>query len=530
MIAASGLIVRRETDVEVPIEHDDDMKPQAEATTGTKRDIEFKQAELKEYQDLFELVPCLITVQDRDYRLINYNRLFADKFDPKPGDFCFHAYKGRDRKCETCPVEKTFRDGQIHRSEETGPNKDGTMSTWIVVSAPIRDDSGEIVSAMEINLDITERRLLEQEAEKSEQKYRAIFNNIPNPVFVLDAGTLEVLDFNDSVEQVYGYSKGELHRISFLELHAPGEREASARRLKSAEVINQVRHRHGSGRWIYVNIRVSPSEYNGKKVLIVTSSDITKRLETESQLAQASKLATLGEMATGVAHELNQPLSVIKTVSSFFMKKIASGKTIDTDTLHSMLSKVDSNVDRATKIITHMRLFARKSEAQLGRVGVTDVLDRVLDIFSQQLKARGIVIEKNYSAGLPSILADPDRLEQVFINLIINARDAIEERWEGRECGSGDKKISINARARGRVVFVEVRDTGTGIPAAVRDKIFDPFFTTKKVGKGTGLGLSISYGIVRDCGGDIRVPSGDGQGACFVLQFPAAEGDDERLR
>jgi histidine kinase len=531
MITATRRIARGDSRVEVKVGQDDEMRQLAEAITSMGKEIGQKQAELnrqrKEYQNLFELVPCLITVQDHNYRIINYNRQFADTFSPEPGDYCFHAYKGRDRKCETCPVERTFADGQIHRSEETGFDRNGNLSTWIVISSPIRDESGEIVSAMEINLDITERRLLEQEVEASEQKYHAIFNNIPTPVFVLDPETLAVLDCNDSMKPVYGYDKGELLNRSFLDLHEPDEREEYAERMKSAQEINQVRHRHKDGRWIYVNIRISPSEYQKQRVLLVTTSDITKRLETEEQLAQASKLATLGEMATGVAHELNQPLSVIKTVSSFFMKKIHAGQEIRQETLHSMLSKVDSNVDRATKIITHMRLFARKTEVQLVRMQVSDVLDRAFDIFSQQLKVRGIEVVREFAPSLPPIMADPDRLEQVFINLLINARDAIEERWEGCDVESGDKRITIRTRAGNGLVVVEVEDTGTGIDEAVRDKIFDPFFTTKEVGKGTGLGLSISYGIVRDCGGDIRVISGAGTGACFMAQFPAKEEEDE---
>ncbi len=319
MIAATRRIARGESDVGVEVRQEDEMGQLADAITYMGGEIERKQAALtkqrKEYQRLFELVPCIITVQDRNYRLINYNREFAEKFAPTPMDTCYHAYKGRTTKCEPCPVERTFEDGEVHQSEESGRNWDGTMSHWIVIASPVWNEKGEIQSAMEISLDITERRLLEQELIKSEQKYHAIFNNIPNAVFVLDPDTLDVLDCNDSVTLVYGYEIGEFLNRSFLELHEGEEHEQFERMLGAYNVLNRVRHKHKTGRRIYVNIRISPSEYNGQNVLLVTTSDITKRLETEEQLAQASKLATLGEMATGVAHELNQPLSVIKTVS-----------------------------------------------------------------------------------------------------------------------------------------------------------------------------------------------------------------------
>ncbi len=531
MIAATRRIARGRHDVELDVRQEDEMGQLAGAITHMGREIEQKQTALnmqrKDYQRLFELVPCIITVQDRNYRLINYNREFAEKFAPTPVDTCYHAYKGRTSKCDSCPVEKAFKDGKIHRSEESMVSWDGTMSHWIVVASPIRDEKGEIQWAMEISLDITDRKLLEQELEKSEQKYHAIFNNIPNPVFVLDPDTLKIIDCNNSATQVYGYDKADLLGRSFLGFHEPEEYERFENMLRSRNVLNQVKHLHSNGRRIFVNIRVSPSEYDGERVLLVTTSDITKRLETEEQLAQASKLATLGEMATGVAHELNQPLSVIKTVSSFFMKKINAQQDISHDILYQMLGKVDSNVDRATKIITHMRLFARKSEVKLVQVQVTEVLERAFDIFTQQLKMRGIEVVREFAPDLPFIMADPDRLEQVFINLLINARDAIEERWGGRECEAGDKRITVRTRRDEGYVIVEVQDTGPGIDPAFRDKIFEPFFTTKEVGKGTGLGLSISYGIVRDCGGDICEEAGEGSGACFTVRFPVKDEEDE---
>ena len=533
MIEATRRIARGEQDVDPEVTQEDEMGQLAEAITYMGHEIQRKQAALdkqrKEYRNLFELVPVIITVQDRNFNLLRYNRAFSEMFNPEPRDTCYHAYKGRTTKCESCPVEKVFADGEIHRSEESGVNRDGTISHWIVIASPVRDEDGEIHAAMEISLDITGRRLLEQELEKSERKYHAIFNNIPNPVFVLDPESLEILDCNDSMSQVYGWDREEILKRSFLELYEPEERERFAEMLRSFNVINRVKHRHKTDRRIFVNIRVSPSEYSGQKVLLVTTSDITKRLETEEQLAQASKLATLGEMATGVAHELNQPLSVIKTVSSFFMKKIRNGSEIARDTLNDMLAKVDSNVDRATKIITHMRLFARKSEIRLVETQVTDPLDRAFDIFTQQLKVRGIEVVREVAPDLPPVMADPDRLEQVFINLLINARDAIEERWEGKEVEPGDKRIDVMTRAEDGFVSVEIRDTGAGVAKEHRDKIFDPFFTTKEVGKGTGLGLSISYGIVKDCGGEILLDPCDGPGPALSSDSPQRKEDHESI-
>ena len=511
----------------VAVEPDNEMGQLAAAINQMSDEIAKKQRELNEqrdeYQTLFERVPCLITVQDRNFKLLRFNREFYERFAPQSDDYCFHAYKNRDEKCVNCPVEKTFDDGLPHYGEETGLNKDGTLTHWIVRTSPIKNAGGEIVAAMEMSLDITERKQLEEKLKESERKYYEIFNNIPNPVFVLDPDSLRILDCNESVKSVYGYAKDEIKSISFLDLFFEKDFAQYSSMLKTLSVINQVKHINKAGKALFVNIRISPSAYPGKGVLLVTTSDITKRLETEQQLIQASKMATLGEMATGVAHELNQPLSVIKTASSFSINKIEKNESIEDETLFNILLKIDGSVDRATKIINHMRQFARKSDMDLQMLDVNEVLERAFEIFNQQLKLRGIEVVRQMDRKCPRIKADPGRLEQVFINLLMNARDAIEEKWSPIESKPGEKQIILKTISNRQNVVCEICDTGKGIPETISDKIFEPFFTTKEVGKGTGLGLSISYGIVKDCGGSIQAVPNKPQGACFVLKFPLPE-------
>jgi histidine kinase len=167
-------------------------------------------------------------------------------------------------------------------------------------------------------------------------------------------------------------------------------------------------------------------------------------------------------------------------------------------------------------------MFARKTDLKLTPVQLNEVLQNAFEIFSQQLKVRGIEVVWDLDPDLPKIKGDSGRLEQVFINLILNARDAIEENWAESDPRSGEKCITLKTKRQGGRVIAEVRDSGPGIPEANINKIFEPFFTTKEVGKGTGLGLSISYGIVKDCNGDIRAESLPGGGACFRLTFPVS--------
>ncbi|MBS3733107.1 MAG: PAS domain S-box protein [Desulfobacterales bacterium] len=486
-----------------------------------------KQAELnkqkEKYRNLFELVPCEIAVLNTDFRLLHFNHRFAEKFNPELGEYCFRACKGREQRCEPCPVEKTFEDGLAHFSEETGYAKDGTTAYWLVVTSPQKDDdTGEVTGALEMTLDLTDLKLLEDKLKKSEKKYRDIFNNIANPIFVIDREDFTIYDCNKSVQGVYGYSKSEICGTRFTDLFVADDRKYFEQLMKTRNEIHRARHLRKSEKALFVNMRISPSEYEGKSVYLVTTSDITQRLEAEQQLIQASKMATLGEMATGVAHELNQPLSVIKTASSYLMKKIKNNTPIDEQNLYTMAEEIDSHINRATKIINHMREFGRKSEIDTENINVNPVIEKAFEIFAQQLKLRGIDVAWELSPDLPGVKADASKLEQVIINLLVNARDAIEEHWGQRpsDTETEDKKIWIRSHSDGRFVTIEVEDTGSGIPPDLVEKIFEPFFTTKDTGKGTGLGLSISYSIIKEWGATIHAESGRSQGARFVIRFP----------
>lgn len=541
LITGAQLIAEGGQCTRIDIDQPDEMGTLVHTIERMGKSISDKQIELNrqrdEYQTLFSLVPCIITVQDRNFRLLRYNQEFREKFRPKPGDTCYHAYKGRSEKCPNCPVEKSFDTGLSFTSEESGLDADGTIRHWLVTSSPIKNAEGQVVAAMEMCLDITSRKQLEDKLEKSERKYLAIFKNIPNPVFVLDEGSLAILDCNESVKPVYGFDRAELLGASFLSLFPEDDRETYRVKLRQKSLHDRVSNVAKDGRRLFVTVRLSPSEYGGQKVLLVTTSDMTKRLETEQQLIQASKMATLGEMATGMAHELNQPLSVIKTASSFIRRKIDRGEELARDILATLSEEIDGHVDRASKIINHLREFGRKPEMKLEPVDAGGILKRALDIFSQQLKLREIEVVQDIAPDLPPVMADAGRLEQVFINMLINARDAIEEKWEGKAGRQGGgaacaiagaeapspaepKRITLAAHVTQGCVRVEIADTGCGIPPGVREKIFEPFFTTKRVGKGTGLGLSISYGIIQDCGGAIRAESEPGHGTRFVIDLP----------
>jgi histidine kinase len=491
-------------------------------------------------QTVFDAMPCIVSVQDREFRVIRGNRKFEGEFGKRIGERCYRVYKGLDGICPDCSVAKTFEDGQVHHSEETVIKRSGEEATILVTTAPIFDPEQRVNAAIEMSLDITGLRTLQAQLKRSEERYRILFNNQPNPILVLSLDGFRVVDVNDTALTAYGYTREEFKQGGFLGLAPKDVRKRMEQVLRQqGKEILRVPHHRKDGAQMIGNIRVSYPQEAMKGLAIVTVSDVTDRVRTEEQLAQASKLATLGQMSAGVAHELNQPLSVIKSAAtflSFLSKKViekGAGEsqnappvvTIQTDVLRSLADEIDSHVDRATRIIQHLRDFGRKSEFSRTEVDVNDCIRSVFTMLGTQLYNRGIRHHLNLEESVPPVMADKNRLQQVFLNLVINARDAIEERLQKDRELQEEMGLFVTTFTKGGRVVAAFRDTGCGMPESIRGKIFDPFFTTKEVGKGTGLGLSISYGIVKDYDGEIVVESTPGEGTTFVISFPAVGRD-----
>ncbi len=355
----------------------------------------------------------------------------------------------------------------------------------------------------------------------SEKKYRRLFNADPNPIFILDRESLTILDANARAESHYGYSRREFLQMSFTDLgyHEDALEITASFREKtdqSSILFAKKQHRRKNGSLFYANIHVCEAEYMGSDALIATTTDITKSVQKEAQLVQASKLATLGEMAAGIAHELNQPLNVIKIGSDFLKEMAGSGKTMAEEDLKDVTGEISGQVDRAAAIISHMRDFARISDIEAQEVDINKPIRDVFKMLGQQLRLREITWKLNLQDTLPPIMGDNNRLEQVFINLVTNARDILEQKPAGAE-----RFLTIHSFTENNDVVVRVSDTGQGIEDDILERIFEPFFTTKEVGKGTGLGLSISHAIVEDYGGTLTVESTLDKGTTFELRFPA---------
>jgi signal transduction histidine kinase len=219
-------------------------------------------------------------------------------------------------------------------------------------------------------------------------------------------------------------------------------------------------------------------------------------------------------------------LNVIQVSADYILKIIRKGQSLDAGEMKNVAEDIIASVERASFVIKHVRDFSRQSDIVRSRVVINDPIRDVFKILGHQLKVHDIDVALDLDPEVPAILADHNRLEQVFVNLVSNAIDAIDEKQAHPERTDPTKRLAIRSyRDNGRVV-VEVSDSGVGMPEHVKTKLFEPFFTTKKVGKGTGLGTSISYGIVKDYNGHIEVESEPGRGTTFRLIFPI-EGQGE---
>lgn len=236
--------------------------------------------------------------------------------------------------------------------------------------------------------------------------------------------------------------------------------------------------------------------------------------QTQADLIQAGKLAGLGQMSAALSHEFNQPLAAAKTYAE------TSGVLMDlgrTDEARDNVRRISALIDRMASISKHLRNFARKPNEKLGPVLLDDVMRDTLEIVATRLKTADAILDVEIDPMLPAVKAGAVRLQQVLVNIITNAADAVE--------GLEDRRITVSAEKESDKVIVSVRDRGPGVPPAIRERIFDPFFTTKGVGKGLGLGLSISYNIIKDFGGSLSVGEHPDGGAVFIIELDAADGN-----
>ena len=281
-------------------------------------------------------------------------------------------------------------------------------------------------------------------------------------------------------------------------------------RLKEIRNIYKLHTATRANRALVLNIALAPlQDVPGQTGALVVVEDVTARITLEEQLQQREKLSSIGLLAAGVAHEVNTPLTGVSSYTQMLL-----GMLNENDPKHALLQKVRTQAERATNIVNNLLNFSRTGSAtEFGETDVARVLDDTLQLLEPQLRRSQIEIVRSYGTDAPEAYANAGKLQQVFTNLILNARDAIPD---------GGRIIVATGTAEDGSLLVEVTDTGIGIAPENIAKIYDPFYTTKGVGQGTGLGLAVSYGIVQEHGGHISVDSTPGRGTTFHITLPTA--------
>lgn len=348
---------------------------------------------------------------------------------------------------------------------------------------------------------------------ESESKYRRLFATSRDPIFICSSDK-KMLDINAAGIRMFQFAdKEEALSIETIENLFLDNREST----QLIEKINQsgfvkeyevsLVSRSGDHLYglvtanIFTDALGSPAGFEG------VIRDITHKKNMQKHLARAEKLAAVGQMAAGLAHEINNPLGVINCYANLIQKSARDNPSIKND-----VEIIQKHTLNCKHIVEDLLNFARVSDTRKAKGDVRQALDAVLDILDKQTVGKGIKVERRYANRMPEVVIDQDKMRQVFINLVINAIHAIEKKG----------LIVVSAKVSEDSAFIEIRirDTGPGIPKEHLDSIFDPFFTTKKTGEGTGLGLSISYGIIQEHGGDIQVTSSSQNGTLFTITLP----------
>ncbi len=455
------------------------------------------------------------TVNESTCRLLQYreaeligqpvDRIITDGFDAGNGlpanGYPFH-------------VEKNYR------------LKDGRQIPVSFSSSILQDESGNPLGIVCVAQDITERKQAEEELRSSERKYRrlstefhALLDAIPDSLTLIDP-ELNILWANKGAEQLIGLQPEAL--LSGKACYQVRQGYTSASKecpiLKSFTTGREAQNHQLTPGGKNYEVRAFPIKDDAGAVtsVIEVVVDITEKMKLQADATQAAHLASLGELAAGVAHEINNPINSIINYAQILQDDSEQGSpSVD------IINRILNDGDRIATIVRSLLSFARVSSEEKLPTGIDDILETALALTRTQLRKEGINLKVSCSETLPSVRVNPQQIEQVFLNIINNSRYALNRKYatanEDKILDITAGMISGNAEPRLRVTFT---DHGTGIAADVLDQVLHPFFSTKPMGVGTGLGLSISHGIVSDHGGKIKIDSAEGQFTRVVIDLP----------
>src|SRR3989449_1818844 len=408
----------------------------------------------------------------------------------------------------------------IQGREITLIRKDGTSIVCLNTATAVRDNGGHVVRYQGALMDITERREMERRLHQQQEFARRLVDNFPDLILVLDAASHYTF-VSPRCKEVLGYDVEDTQQMEFGGRTHPEDLPAVLSLYKDIIAGKQIfasleiRVRHKQGEWRRIRFNFSPlsDEKGNIEGVVLSGRDVTDLKRLEEQLIQAEKLAAMGQMLAGVAHELNNPLTAILGVTELLRERPGADEST-----RRQLELTHRQARRAARIVQNLLEFSRPASPQKKPLDLNNILERTLQLHEHSLRRNNIEVDFRLPAELPGVVGDANQLIQIFLNLITNAEQAIRE---VRDSG----RIQIRAGRIGNQLTITVQDDGVGIRPEALQRIFDPFYTTKRPGGGTGLGLSICMSIIREHGGNIEAETLPAGGSAFTIYLPVASGD-----
>jgi PAS domain S-box-containing protein len=454
-----------------------------------------------------------------------HSEFFSDSLMPllgwaKDSELCRQpgqAVHPDDRQHWLDRTRALLRDGQVRSRYRLRDHRGGYH--WVLDEARLlRDDLGQPVEVVGLWLDVSEATEAAERVRQSEERYRVLVEDSPamicryRPDLQLLFGNRPLAEQLECApeqlgEMNLGHWMSDSQRLAFMQRLAT---LSPAQPLSSAEVCLQLPGRRHAW-WVWAE-RGLFDEHGQLVEVQAVGRDNTQVRHSQQQLLQGAKMATLGELATGLVHEINQPLNVMRLAVANTLKRLESG-AVDIDYLTGKLQRIDAQVDRAARLVEHLRTYGRRSEVETQAFAPWQAVDGAVALLAEGLRGKGVALQIEPPEQCPQVLGHQDQLEQVLINLMVNARDALLERQVP------SPRITVRQHLEAEHVCLLVEDNAGGIDPRLLERIFEPFFTTKPAGVGTGLGLSVSHGIVEAMGGRLEVLN-NREGACFRVMLP----------
>jgi PAS domain S-box-containing protein len=411
---------------------------------------------------------------------------------------------------------EVMNSGRVVVCEEHLPNLN--QYTWdLVIRFPVRDAEGQITHIGGFDVDITERKAMEEALKASEQRFRAFAEAHPVPLFLTEVETGKIIFASPPSAQLLRMSLDEVRSGTTLRFYPdPQDRTKLVDQIRRDGRVEglEVRLRRADGSDFWASLTSQMIIFEGQEAMVTAVVDLTERKRVEVELArqrqilhQNEKMSALGSLLAGVAHELNNPLSVVVGHASLledFVTDLA---------IRERAIKIRTAADRCARIVRTFLAMARSKPRQRALVQLNATIEEALEIVAYGLRTADVEVVRALAPDLPAVWADGDQLHQVFANLFVNAQQALQGVPPPR-------RLTVRSGFDADTVWVEVADNGPGVPADLAHRIFEPFFTTKPQGVGTGVGLSVCHGIVAAHGGEIRLEPAGGQGATFAVRLP----------